>query len=382
MARRPRPIDAALQRWTEKGLLEPDKAAQLRAEAEVEHRAGTRRWGQLLVAILGAVALILAAGLFAERSWDSLSWAARTAVLVAGGAAAWGLGWAVRRRAGWNVPGVLLQAGGQGVILVGFAYSANAWDAGTPGAWVVGLTALATLAVLGPIGFHEGVLMSAIQTALSLFYLALFLDRALDLDGDTIVWCLDGVVAVAVLVQLLWMGRWSEEQRDRALMALATSLWAGLVMVVITGFGPLDASTSGVLGMDLWLVLIAGLTLWGIHRAPTELRRDSYELNLALCVAVGGLLAMFTVGETFDMDTAGAGLAGVAVGALAMTYGLRRGATEVLLSGSGVALFATWIFAVGEAGALGGVIALLVSAAVLFWLSTRLRAVDEAPPGV
>jgi hypothetical protein len=382
LARRPRRIDQALDRWTDKGLLSPEQAAELRAEAEVEHRAGTRRWGQLLVGILGAVALILAAGLFAERSWGSLSWAGRTAVLVSGGLGVWGLGWAVRRGSGWQVPGILLQAGGQGVVLVGLAYSANAWPSGTPAAWGVGLAALVTLAVLGPLGFHEGVLMSALQTALSLLYLALFLDRALDLDADTIVWCLDGVVAMAVAAQILLMGRWAEDQRDRALMALATSLWAGLVMVVITGFGPLDASTSGVLGMDLWLVLIAGLTLWGIHRAPTELRRDAYELNLALCVAVGGFLAMYTLGETFNLDSAGAGVGGVAVGALGMIYGLRHGATEALLAGSGVALFATWVFAIGEAGALGGVVALLVSAAVLFWLSTRLRAVDETLPGV
>jgi hypothetical protein len=380
MARRPRPIDDALDRWTEKGLLSPEQAATLRAEAEVDHRARTRRRGQLLVAILGAVALILAAGLFTERSWDALSMEVRTGVLVAGGGAAWFLGWALRRRVGWDVPGILLQAGGQGVVLLGLAYSERAWPSGSPGAWGVGLTALAALVVLGPMAFQEGVLMTAIQTALSLLYLALFLDRALDLDGDTIVWCLDGVVALAVAAQLLWVSRWSDDQRDRALMALATSLWVGLVMVMITGFGPLHASTEGVLGMDLWLVLIAGLTLWGIHRAPTELRRDAYEVNLALCAGVGGLLAMYTFGETFDMDSAGAGVAGVAVGALGMVYGLRMGATGVLLAGSGVALFATWVFALGQAGALGGVVALLVSAAVLFWLSTRLRAVDEVPP--
>jgi len=379
LARRPRPIDKALDRWTTKGLLSHAQAAELRAEAEVEHRAGTRRRGQLLVAILGAVALILAAGLFAERSWDSLSVGGRVGVLVAGGAAVWGLGWALRRRVSWDVPGTLLQAGGQGVILLGLAYSERAWTSGTPGAWVVGLAALVTLAVLGPMGFHEGVLMAAIQTALSLLYLALFMDRALGLDADTIVWCLDGVVALAVAAQILSMGRWAEDQRDPALMALATSLWVGLVMVVITGFGPLDASTVGVLGMDLWLILIAGLTLWGIHRAPTELRRDAYELNLALCVAVGGLLSMYTLGETFNLDSAGAGFGGVAAGAAGMMYGLRHGATAALLAGSGVALFATWVFAIGQAGALGGVVALLVSAAVLFWLSTRLRAVDEGP---
>ena len=334
------------------------------------------------MAILGAVALFLAAGVFVERSWDTLSEAVRTVVLVAGGGAAGWMGWAARRRPGWEVPGGLLQAGGQSVILVGLAYSANAWPTGSAGAWGVGLAALVILAVLAPMAYREGVLMAAIQTSLSLFYVALFLDRALGLDGDTIVWCLDGVVAAAVLVQLLWMSRWDEHQRDRALMALATSLWVGLVMMILTGFGPLDGSTSGVLAMDLGLALIAGLTLWGIHRAPSELRRDSFELNLAMCVCVGGLLAMFTLGETFNLDSAGAGFAGVAVGALGMVYGLRFGATEVLLAGSGIALFATWVFAIGQAGALGGVVALLVSAGALFWLSTRLRAVDETSSGV
>ena len=381
MARRSRAIEEALARWEAKGLLGSEEAERLRAEAQVAHRARTRRWGQLLVAILGAIALILAAGLFVERSWGALSWTARSLVLVVGGGAAWLLGWAVHRREGWQVPGVLLQGGGQFVILLGLSYSSNAWPAASPGAWAVGLAALVILVVLAPVSFHEGLLMSAIQTAIGILYLAVFLDRALDLDPDSIVWTLDAVVGLAILAQLLWMPRWDEEARDRALMALATSLWVGLVVVGITGFGPLDGSTSGVVAMDVWLALIAGLTLWGIHQAPHELKRDAYESNLAICVAVGGFLAMYTFGETFDLDSAGVGISGVLVGALGMAYGLNQGATQVLLAGSGIALFATWVFALGQAGALGGVVALLVSAAALFWLSTRLRAVDEVPPG-
>lgn len=380
MARRSRAIEEALTRWEAKGLLTPDEATRLRAEAQVEHRASTRRRGQLLVAILGAIALIMAAGLFVERSWGALSWTARSLILVAGGGASWFLGWAAQRREGWEVPGVLLQGGGQVVILMGLAYSSNPWPSGSPGAWGAGLAALVALVVLGPLGFHEGLLMSGIQTAISILYVALFLDRALDLDADTIVWCLDAVVVLAIAAQLLWIPRWEAEARDRALMALTTSLWVGLVLVVTTAFGPLDERISGILAADVWLGLIAGLTLWGIHRAPHELRRDAYEVNLALCVVVGGFLAMYTFAETFDLESAGAGLSGVAVGALGMVYGLRAGANGVLLAGSGVGLFATWIFALGQAGALGGVVALLVSAGVLFWLSTRLRAVDEGPP--
>ena len=131
MARRSKAVEEALERWVSKGLLGPALAEALRVEAEGAHRARTRRWGQLLVAILGAVALILAAGLFAERNWQDLSQGARTAVLVAGGVGVWLIGLAAHRHRGWEIPGVLLQGGGQAVLLVGFAYSSTAWDSGS-----------------------------------------------------------------------------------------------------------------------------------------------------------------------------------------------------------------------------------------------------------
>ncbi|HSM03609.1 MAG TPA: DUF2157 domain-containing protein [Longimicrobiales bacterium] len=377
MARRSKAVEEALDRWVAKGFVSPDLAGTLRAEAEVAHQARTRRWGQLLVAILGAVALILAAGLFAERNWEELSRAARSVVLVAGGIVVWLAGVAAFRRSGWETPGALLQAGGQAVLLVGLAYSETAWTSGSPVAIGVGLLALVIAVLLAPVSFGEGLLMAGVQTAATLVYLAIFLERALAMDPDAIVWTLDALILLAIAVQAALMRRWDAARRDRALMAFTTSLWAGLILAVITGFGPLDAGDAGILGMDLWLLVIALLTLWGIHRAPTELRRDAFETNLAICVAVGGLLAMFTLGETFEMGAEGAGAAGAVVGGLGLVYGLRHGATSVLVVGSLTALFATWVFAIGQAGAVGGVIALLISAAVLFWLSTRIRTVDE-----
>ena len=382
MARRSKAVEEALERWVSKGLLEAPLAAALRDEAEGAHRARTRRWGQLLVAILGAVALILAAGLFAERNWQQLSHAARTGLLVAAGVAVWLIGLSAHRRRGWEIPGILLQAGGQAVLLVGLAYSHVAWDSGSGVAIAVGVAALVAALILWPVSFAEGVLMSAIQTAATLLYLAIFLERAVGMGEDEIVWTLDAIILLAIVVQGALMRRWDREAQDRALMAFTTSLWAGLVLAVITGFGPLDASDAGILGMDLWLLVIAGLTLWGIHHAPSELRRDAFETNLAICVAVGGLMAMFTAGETFALGSEGAGVAGALVGAIGLVYGLRAGAASVLVTGSLTALFATWVFAIGQAGALGGVVALLISAGVLFWLSTRIRAVDEGPEAV
>jgi len=162
------------------------------------------------------------------------------------------------------------------------------------------------------------------------------------------------------------------------LAAFAVSLWAGLVLALMTGVGPLDMGEDAVLAMDVWLLLVVAVTLWGIHLSPSEFRRAAYETNLALCVGVGTVLAMVTAGETWDLGIEGAAAAGAVVGAMGMAYGLRWSAQQVLVTGALAALLATWVFAFNQAGALGGVLALLISAGVLFWISTRIRA--EAEP--
>ncbi|HSG46782.1 MAG TPA: DUF2157 domain-containing protein [Longimicrobiales bacterium] len=381
MARRAKRVDQALERWLDQGLVSPEQAAALRMEEEAHHARATRRWGQLLMASLGAFALLMAAILFAERSWEELADGARTAVLLGGGVLVYLAGIGVFRRAAWRYSGILLQTGGLGVILFALAYSVNAWPDGTVWAVAMGLLAFAIPAALGPWSFREGVIMSGVHTALSFGYLAVFLDRTFGLDFDAIAWILDGAAVVAVAVFWVAIRRWPAEYTDRALVAFAVSMWAGLVLALVTGVGPLDMEENAVLAMDVWMLLIVGITLWGIHLSPSEFRRDAYETNLALCVAVGGLLAMFTAGETWNLDAAGAAVAGAMVGGAGVAYGLRRDAHQVLVVSALVILLATWIFAIDQAGAMGGVVALLLSAAVLFWISTRIRAEAEPERG-
>ena len=45
----------------------------------------------------------------------------------------------------------------------------------------------------------------------------------------------------------------------------------------------------------------------------------------------------------------------------------------MLVVGALTGLLASWIFAIDQAGATGGVVAMAVSALVLFWVSTRIR---------
>jgi hypothetical protein len=236
-------------------------------------------------------------------------------------------------------------------------------------------------AVLAPVSFGAGVIMAGIHTALSFGFVAVFLDRTFGMDFDAVVWLLDGVALAAVGTFWFAVRRWPRDRTDRALVAFAVSMWAGLVLSLFTGIGPLGMEERAVLAMDVWMVLIVGLTLWGIHRSPSEFRRDAYETNLALCVAVGTLLAMFTAGEVWDLEANGAGAAGAVVGGLGIAYGLLRSSHQVLITGALAVLFATWVFAVTQAGAMGGVAALVLSAGVLFWISTRIRAgVDTAAP--
>jgi hypothetical protein len=378
MAKRSRRVEEAIGRWVSKGLLDEERAEALRAEAVEAHAEATRRWGQILVASLGAVALVLAAGLFASRNWPSLSDGMRTAVLLAGGLVTYGLGLRVFQRLSWRYSGMLLQTGGLGVMLSGLVYSNNAWPGSSPEAIAMGLVALAIPAVVAPISFREGVVMAGVHTALSYAFLAVFLERIFALDPDAIVWALDGAGLLAMGFFLVSIRRWPDDRTDRALAAFAVSMWAGLVLVLLTGTGPLEMDESAMIPADVWLILIVAVTLWGIHRSPSEYRRAVYETNLALCVAVGGFMAMFTAVEVLDLSTEWLAVAGGAVGVSGLWYGLVQRAPQVLLTGALMMLLSTWIFAIDQAGALGGIVALLISAGLLFWVSTRIRAEPPA----
>lgn len=379
MARTARQVGSALDRWVGKGLLDAAGAEDLRREAELHHLESTRRLGQILVASLGAVALILAAVLFAQRNWPNLSEAARTVVLLAAGLVVYLLGLRVRRRLAWRYSGVLLQAGGWGVLISGIAYSYNAWADGSPAAVAMGVLSLAIPVATAPVSFREGVLMTGVHAAAAYGFVGLFFGRTFGMSYDQVVWWLDGVTALAVVGLPVVIRTRGGEVADRALAAFAVSVWGGLVLVSMTGAGPLEMQENTVWPMDVWLLLIAGVTLWAIHLGPATLRRAEYEANLAVCVVVGGFLAMATANGPLGLGTGSLAAFGAGVGVAGMAYGLGQRSAGVLLTGALMMLLNTWIFAIDNAGAMGGVVALLVSAAILFWVSTRIRAALPPP---
>jgi uncharacterized membrane protein len=380
MARRSRQVDQAILRWVTKGLLSPDQAAALQEESATEHRRRSRRWGQLILAVIGAFALLMAAVLFVQRTWAALTGPAQTGIIVGAGVLAYLIGLVVGGRVSWRYSGPLLQAGGLLVVLVGVVYSLEVWDQGTLGARLIGLLAILVPVLTARRSIREGVAMIGAHVAITFLFLAMFFHRTLGLDPGGVYWALDVVVllAVAATVMLLRSGR--PDATDRALAALAVSLWAGLVMVFLTAGGPLEMGSDSLLPMDVWLAIVAGVTLWAIGRATSEDRLQAFEFNLALCVLIGGGMAMSTGAEVLKLGTEVWAPMGGVVGGLGLLYGLRRESQSVLRAGALVVLFSVWIFSLEQGGAIGAVLALVATAVLFFWLAGRVSGMDAGRP--
>lgn len=205
-----------------------------------------------------------------------------------------------------------------------------------------------------------------------------FLQRGLGMSGDEIAWALDCVLlaVTAFLVQLLSRDP-SGDEHPWALNAFVSAVYAGFVLVCVTALGPLGMREDAVFALDLWLALVAWLTLWGIHQAPPGLRRDWFGRQLAFAVVAWIPLGFFTALVAMDgppelavMMVGGAGVA-------AFLYADRTGAWWVMAASALAFVSALWYWGVERAGALGAVMALGVTAALLFWLSGHWGGTDE-----
>lgn len=368
----PGSLDAALERWREKGLLTAAQAEALRAEAEAHGaREGLRR-GQYLLGITAAVVLVMAALAFGSWAWPRLAEGWRSVLLALLGVAVAVTGRALEPRMRWRPAAHLLETAGLGVLLVACIHSGEAWGDGSAGGIAAGALALAVPLLTAPAALVRGRAMAAVHAALSFAFLAVFLDRATTLSGDAIVWILDGVLVAATVLLLLRLRRATHGETAWALPAFVGALWAGLVLVVATALGPLDLESEAAWAADLWLLITTGLTLWGLHRAPPALQRAWYRHQLVACVLLAVPLVFFTALETLDAPDWVAALLVAAVGAAALRYGLGRGAPGVAVAGSVAVLAAAWFYAVEQGRALGAFVALALTAAFLFWLSGRL----------
>ncbi len=368
-----RHVEAAIDRWQRAGLVEPEQGERLRAEARAHEAMDTRRKARYLIAAVGAFALFLAAGFFAARTWPLLDDATRTFVLLVTGGAVYALGSVLELRQKWYPPALLLEAAGLSVLFVATIHSAETWEHGTAMGVLFGVLALAVpFAVL--IRFRgRAPLTHALHTAFAFPFAAVFLTRAADLDFDLVVWVLDGMALAAVVLLFLRLPALDRNEADSALASLSAALLAGLALAVMTGLGPLDLEAEAVLPADAWLALMAAVTLWGLHRAPSALRRGWFETQLALCVLAAIPLLLFTTFEALDWPVEASTLVQAVLGGAALWYGLRFEARGVLIGGALALATGAWVYGLERGEALGAVGALVATAALLFWVSARIR---------
>jgi hypothetical protein len=364
-------VDAALERWERKGLVTSGLAETLRTEAQSHARAGATRTFQYVLATTGALILLLAAGVFADWLWPRMALSGRTVVLGLVGAAVHVIGLWMREGERWRAASYVLQITGLLILLGTFVYSEGAWPAATLGGVVVGLLALLTPLVTAPRALlTRDPVMPAAHLALGLAFLATFLWRGLGLSANEIIWIIDGVLAALALLLVLALRRLDRASAaEWALNAFVTALYAGFVLVALTGAGPLEMREDVVYPMDVWLAVIVALTLWGIHAAPPALQRSWYERQLGLAVLIAIPLAFATLDDAAVEVRA---LAVAAIGAVGIHYALRNGARSTLFASCFAVIVAAWSFGLDRGGALGVVLSLAASAALLFWISTRV----------
>jgi hypothetical protein len=367
-----RPVFEAIERWEEKALVSAELAGRLRLEIEETSHAGTERMGQYVIAATGAAVLLIAAGVFLDWAWPRMGDPSRTGLIAAVGIAVhvWGV-W-IEGRHRWLPASYLMQTSGLALLLTAVVYSNQAWDDLSLGGVLIGVAALATPVVLAPRSLRRNVVMPAVHLCFGLAFLAVFLDRATGLSSDAIIWTLDAVLAVAALLLVQMLGGDPEGERHPwALNGFVAAVYAGFFLVLSTGLGPLGLRDSAVYPLDAWLVLVAALTLWGIHRAPVGLRRAWFEDQLAFTILLWIPLGIYTVSEAFEGPSELVLLLVGAAGVAGFLYAKRFAVRRVLATSALAFIAAVWYWAVDRAGALGAVVALGVTAVLLFWISGK-----------
>lgn len=365
-------VHAAIERWERTGLVDAATADSLRQELRRHSESTSSRLAQYLLATAGAVVLVIAGGVFIDWAWPILGEGARATLLAAIGVLVLFAGIRMEGRFRWRPAALLMQAGAVGLILAAYVYCERAWEPTSAAGVLIGIVGLATPIVLTARSMRRDVFMPAVNMAAALAFLAIFLERSTPLSGDAVVWTLDLVLGGAILVFVSILRRDPfGETHPWALNAFVVAMGGGFVLVAITAFETLDLSDEGFLALDAWLALSAAVTLWGVHRAPEGLRRGWFERLLSLELLAWIVFGVLTVYVTFDGPPEAFVLAVSGVAVLAFVHGDRHGFQDLMAVATLAFVVPIWWWAVDRGGALGGVLALLGTAGLLFWASGR-----------
>lgn len=374
MARRDRAVERALNRWTGKGLLDAPLAERLRDEAREDHDARTLRAGQLLFAVAGATALFLAGALFVSESWPLLSERVRTVALAGAACAVWVGGRALAGQGRWRRIGEVLQVAALALGAFALVYSEAGWAPGSVGQRVIGVLGLAVPVALARTAWRGSPGLVAAHTAFALIYAALFFGRTFELPARTIVWLLDGLLALALVVVGLRLRRRREAGTTRELAALVTGSWAGLVLIGLTGALTFGWGEGTAWALDLWWLGLTALTLWWAARAPAESDRHRIETHMAALVPLGTVLIGYSVGEVLSWPVLAASAAAGVVAAGGLWWGLRARNLPTAVASTAALIAVLWTHAVMQSHPLLGVATMAATAALLFIVAARIRA--------
>jgi hypothetical protein len=373
-------VQDAIRRWERSGLVDTDTADALRDEARLHEEQSSGRLAQYLLATAGAIVLVIAGGVFIDWAWPILGDGARTGLLAALGVGVIAGGIHLESRTTWVPAALLMQTGGIGLILSAYIYSEQAWEPTSTLGVIVGLVSLTAPIVLCGRAMKRDVVMPAVNMTASLVFLAIFLDRSTPLSGDDVVWALDAVLASAIVVLTLILRRDPDgETHPWALNAFVAAMGGGFILVAISAFETLDLSDNGWLAVDAWLALCAGITLWGMHRAPGGLRKEWFERALATQLFAWIWLGGATVEVTFDGPSEAFVLLVSGMAIAAFVHADRHHLQQLMGMATLAFVIPIWFWAIDRGGALGGVLALLGTAGLLFWASGRRNRLGGVP---
>jgi len=272
-----------------------------------------------------------------------------------------------------------MQVGGLMLLLVAGLTSEDIREPGSISGVLVGISALVVAVVSAPPAVHRGHVVPALTLPFSLTLLWLFLHRTLNLDPLTALWALDAalLVLLLVLVRLLLAER-DPARGEWVLFATTAGAYAGFVLIFLTSVeAGLEEATAYPL--DLWWLVLGGLS-WLGWKTRTGGREGWYERQLALLVFIGTALVWFTLGGPLGLDAsvyaavAGFGAAGV------LWIGLREASVPLLIAGAACLTVDSWIWAFRAREGWSVVLALVLSAGLLFWAASRIG-VMKADPG-
>lgn len=364
---------AAIERWQSTSTIDADTAARLRAVENAYAEASSSRTSQYVLAITGSIVLLIAGGVFLSWAWPQLGDLGRTLVLIAGGAVATGVGLRLEGEdLRWRPTSYALQIAGMGLFFFAYGFSEDVWRDQSMAATVFGIILLTIPIVLAPRAMRRDPVMPAVHLAVGLAFLAIFLARSTPLSEDAVIWVLDAVLLGAVLVLSRLLRTDLDGRRHPwVLNAFITAMGIGFVLVALTAAGPLSLTDGTWLAMDVWWALSLGLTVWGLERGGPLFERPAFERLLALQVVGWIVLGLGTAHETFDGGPALGTLMVSGFAVLAFLYSDPRRLDSVMLSSAVAFVIPIWWWAIDAAGALGGIAALVGTAALLFWAAGR-----------